>query len=438
MPIEDVLDIDATDDLYCLSSNGVAAIRRVLGYLTRQITYLYEAVDDAYYLGATDLEFQDILDEVSRLEGQLMSPCDFSEIVTAIDANTAAIAALQCICTQMDAGRVGDVFGPDVSGLIDGGLARPIMDVPSETIPAQGDDDACAIAQLYWSWTFEVITEQILPAWDSAFDDLIPILAGIIGEIIGPAPGDGIPIYAVAELLQELIEIGYSSARENLINWLYAVKEEWVCEAYSLIKEGSSSSAIAQAVKDGIIDTALDISFGDKVVLAFFGGPWAVSLAKRAFENETIWAADNVEPGFCADCEPSEFEYNVTIPCVEVDWLTGDPPTCHNGMPRCYASAGFIRHIGGTLRPAATDLNRYQVKVLGDGGPTPIVVNATLYLPHTGGQIPLFTGETVGDGETKTIEGTFNTPYPGELHQLQVTNSPNFLYVLEYGFAPPE
>lgn len=329
IPLENMFDSAGQYALYCLPVDMAEALAWLLPYLEREVTYVYEPLDDKYYLGPLGVEMASILDMVAETEELIMSPCDFSTIVDAIGSLTASVTALQCVCDTLASQAIPEAWGGDLQSEIEAGRLYPGYELPTLDIPSQGAVDACGIAQLYWAWMFETMTEYFLPAWRTTFDDIIPVVfAAIAGFTTGGAAA--IPAWGFAELLQELIEIGYDSAEADLLNWMYGVKEDWVCLAYDMLKEGSTDKAIAAAVKSNIIDVADDISFGDRTIVAFFGGPWSLRNGRQAWIDQTAWAVQNTEAGYCDACEPLAEGCVSLEPCTLAHWAGN--VECHNGL----------------------------------------------------------------------------------------------------------
>jgi hypothetical protein len=354
--------------IYCLPVDGVQALQRIAPYLKREVTYIGEYITNKQFKGPTASEMQAIIDLVGQLEVALMSECGFEEITEAIERNTDAILALQCICTNLMRNGSSGVMGDNIEELIDGGEVIPSVEIPQVTYPPQAQADACAIAQLYYNWTWEVVTETVLPAMRGTFDHLVPVLAALVGSATG---GIGfIPMYLIAEAIQELIEIGYNAAETNLVNWLFSVKEDWVCLAYNMLLDGSTDREIADAVKVEITDPSEDISFGDKVIVSFVGAAWSVQAAAKAWDNQTTWAIQNVTPGFCEDCEEPPDPQCIILDCDPGHWNTFGVPSrlgCDGGKPYC--AGGYIRWLPSSLPvPAEEYTLEIEWTAKGDSG----------------------------------------------------------------------
>lgn len=329
VPLEVMFNEPGEYAFYCLPKDGVSLLRRILDYGHRQITYIDEVIDNTSYLVPDSATMVLINDIVEKTGVGLMSECNIDLVIDAIDRNTAAIEALQCVCVSLQRNQSGELWGNDVVQYLQDGTVIPTTDQPDESITAQQDADACAIAQLYYAFAFEVITETVLPAAASTFDTLIPILAGVIAGIASGGMA-AIAMYGVAELVQELIELQYVVAEENYRNWLWSVKDEWICEAYQMLKDGANASSIAATIAATVIEPSTEISFGDKLVTKLFGGILAVRNAKAAWEGQTSWAQNNVTPGYCAICpEPVPSGCLAFEECDLAAW-TGGSVDCSN------------------------------------------------------------------------------------------------------------
>lgn len=334
----------------CMTEGDIELVRLLLAYAKRRINWYAGAITSAsYYLGVTDNEMETITDRVQDLEGRLMTVICSQDIVDAIDRNTTAITELQCICTSLkDAYKTG-TFSESMQQLLDNGTVEPVLTWPDETISAQQDNAACAIAQLYWRFTYETMTEVVLPAARTTFDDLLPLLAGFIGGVI-TTPVGGIAVYAIAEMVQELLELGYTVSEENYINWLLSVKEEWVCAAYFMLKDGANASAIASKVNQEVITPSTEISLGDKVATRVLGSTYAVRQAKQAWAEQSSWALNNVDPGFCTSCEePLPANCTSFKPCTLTDWNIPDSQwlVCNGDYPQ--VRGGYSIFTAATL-----------------------------------------------------------------------------------------
>jgi hypothetical protein len=308
--------------LTCLSEGDIELIRCLLGYARRRIQWAYNLDPlPAYYEGVTDEEFEGITDKLDDLEGRLMGVVCLPELVEAIEGLGEDLqAALNCICEMARAGSTDRMYGEDLQGLIDSGQVEWSAVWENQAFGAQEDEDACAIAQLYWQATFEMMTEIVLPAARVAFDYLIPAIAALI---VGFGTGGFglLAVYAIAEMVQELLETGYEVSETNYVNWLVSVRQEWVCEAYNVLLEGGNAETVYNAVKTAVIDAAEDISTGDKIATRVFGGMLAINSALGAWSEQSQWALENVDEGFCDECpEPPDEYYQSVLPCVDEDW----------------------------------------------------------------------------------------------------------------------
>jgi len=358
VPQEFMLNEAGQWGLVCLPLDGISLLKRIIEYGYRRVTYVASVIDEQRFYTPNDENWALITEVVARTEEGLAMTCQFDDIVSAIDANTAAITALQCICENLSgltqlvsSDRISSIWGDTLLDGIDDGRYLPSVTQPTLTIGAQSDSNACAIAQLYYAFTYETMTEIILPSWRAVFDDLLPLLAGAVGTMTG-GPAVGIAVYGVAELLQELIEVGYDIAESNLINWMLSAKDDWVCTAYNSLLLGGTNISVAGDVYNSIISPSGELSFGDKAMLKLFGGPWALQAAYTAHSEASTWAINNVVAGYCDDCNPVVgFEFTGT-PCATATLVftlcTEDTASFNSGNG--LATPGFTPEETGDYR----------------------------------------------------------------------------------------
>jgi hypothetical protein len=432
IPVETMVSDAGKWAWYCLPVDGVQALQRIAPYLRRYVTYVNEVISDKQFYGPTDAQMESIVDLVGQLEVALMSECGTEDIVTAIEANTSAILALQCICARLAENTSQGVLGDDIVTLIDNGEVIPSVTIPQETYPPQAQSDACAIAQLYYAWVYEVITETVLPALRGTFDYLVPVLAGLVGSATG---GIGfIPMYLIAEFIQEIIEIGYDAAETDLINWLWAVKDDWICTAYDLLLAGATDRDIASAIAAQVIDPAVDPSYGDKVIVKAIGAAWSVQAAATAFANSTQWAQDNVTPGYCSVCTPVDPECNVFPPCIPGDWTESTPGVlgCEDGYP--WVNSGWAIHETAAVTQPAADFI-CEIEWIAKGGPARLQFN----LWSTPGDVQIAGGlsSPLAEGYTRVDSWQLNSPGTiGEILRLQLVQAAYYAKIKRYCIRP--
>lgn len=354
VPVDTMFTSPGEYGLYCLPIDGAQALARIAPYLDREVTYVDEVIDERLFYGPYEADLYQIRDLLGELEVQLMSPCDFSPIVTELQAIASAVNALQCVCSAMTRTETATPWGGLLPDYLDSGQAYPGYELPEQAVPSQSDPDSCGIAQLYWAVAQQTLTETLLPAAASTFDTFVPILYALVqGWTTGPAAI--LPAYGVAETVQELLELGYAGSQENLVNWLYGVKQDWVCLVYNMLQEGTSDKAISQALRNNIIYPAEDLSPGDKLAVAFCSAQWAFRIAKQAWADQTVWAIQNSEPGYCDPCDPYPENCTALYPCNLSDWILSIPGVsliCNGDYPQCRQS--WSRYTAGIVQVPST------------------------------------------------------------------------------------
>lgn len=333
-----VLSPTENEILVCLDGAELAILRTLLAYGTRRITWVAEYRQEDY-LTPTDEDFDTILAKVADLEEKLMSgTCE--DLVTALEAIGASVAltndwletidgtlgdglanlpdvvtALECICGRIETAQINVTVSPT---WVDAPDATDYMDwsttAPDTSVGPQADQDACDLAQAWYQCGFEFSTEVLLPVLRFGFDKVIPAAAAALSFWTGGvAVPVAIGVYALAELIQELLELGYDAAEANLQNWLFVHKEDIVCLLYSGLKNGGSGQALWSTVQSSLVAPAGDLSAGDKFLISFAFGTVGLLGAKVAKEQNSAWYQSVPEAGYCDSCEDP--------PVVGDDWI---------------------------------------------------------------------------------------------------------------------
>lgn len=302
IPVEEVLNSAFGDCLVCLTGGQLNLIRNLLQYADRRSTFVSE-YHERYYLAPTTEEWDALQAVVAELERNMMNceqfSADLAELLSRVRSLTSLTPGAWPVGAE-EAFPYDDTVGDD------------------ELTPAEAE--ACAIAQLWFEWGYQVITEHVLPATRWGFDYMVPAVAAFIAGAIGGPPA-ALGVYAVAELIQELLEILYDGAETNLVNWMTTNKKAIVCSLWPDLVVGGDASDIWAITKAAIIDTAEDISAGDKLILHLFMGSWAGSNAERAFTAVTEWATSNVIEDYCLDCPYLwDIDWDYIFPPCPQDW----------------------------------------------------------------------------------------------------------------------
>lgn len=337
IPVNECLDSAFGDCVVCLTGGQLNLVRNLLQYAYRRSTFV-SIYEEQFYWAPSETQWDDLQALVADLEGKLMDCETFSNMLAEI------LARLR-----------NDLSLPEPPFTEDESDAFPISDeLGDDDVGEQTQSDACAIAQLWYQWGLEVITESVLPATRFGFDYLVTAIAGFIGLAVGGPPA-AMGLYLVAEFIQELLEILYDGAETNLLNWLASNKDDIVCSLYWGLQEVGNASDIWAITKSAVLDGAEGISDGDKLIINLFMGTWAGSNASRAWTAQTQWAQDNVTPGYCASC-PSDydFEYHYVFPPCPGDWVSNGPyAVCWNDYPGCHQYAD-VNH-GEWYGPSTTE-----------------------------------------------------------------------------------
>jgi hypothetical protein len=327
-----VIDSDLGDELVCLTGPQLEMLRNLVSYLHRRSTFVSEYRENSY-LAPTNAEWDAIQTEVAELEYTLMG-CP--EIVTQLQAIAAAV---QCLCNKQSVvPTMSPIVTPMVEDYIEDGGLQYENPYPSETVI---DDDRCAVAQLAWQQSWEMLTEYIQPTQDKTVDILLPAVMVVLAIWIG-TPALGIPVGILLALLWNVIEVWVEGQLMNVANALFAAREDLVCAVY----EGLAFDfRTAEENAAEVIDALPGFSPIDKLVMRSFYAPWAFKLCAVGWENQTDWAVINVTPGYCLVCpdNPGIVSFDVTWPPCEGPMFQDSGFCAPNGRLCAFELAGLGR-----------------------------------------------------------------------------------------------
>jgi hypothetical protein len=386
LPYDKLASSELDDGLFFLSGSQLWVLRSLLGYAHRRISWVSE-YRSSDYLTPTPEEWDDVEAFVAELEDSLMTNC-CDDIVTALGAldttlqangtllNTIAtalqaqgvtlsdlegsvsdvagdtpgiVAALECICakeTQTLINITVPADWPDYPGATDAfdwGTNNPI-----ETADPQANQEACELATAWYQAGFEWMTEAVLPALRFGFDKLIPAAAAAIAVWTG---GVGLPaaigVYAAAELIQELLELGYDAAEANIENWLYAHKQDIICPLYVGLVSGGTSVDLWDPIQADLVEPAPDLSAGDKFMIGVVMRYWGLGSALAAQAQASAWYTSIQTPGYCDACTGT-YSVEFVVPPCPGNWYFGGGTVCggagiaQNNGDSCNAEPAWI------------------------------------------------------------------------------------------------
>jgi hypothetical protein len=369
----------------------------MLKYAYRRSTWVDEYRENTY-LAPDNAQWDDIETFLGDLESALMSDC-CDAIVTAIEGITSQLvtngeqltaitseldeielvignleAPLACICAKDPTINVSAIVSPtwpdypDADKVFQWGTTQPVAD-----IPALVDEDACKLAQCWYSAGFELVTEVFLPIFQAGYGDLLPAAATALAFFTG---GTTLPVligvYALTDLLQELGEIAWEAAQANLINWMFVHKQDIVCELYTGLKDGGTGTAVWQPVADNVVEPAPDLSAGDKVLINFWYGIVGGYAARIAQTVNSEWYQSVPEAGYCSACPTDDQVFTYTWPpCPNGSWYgTGvcwNTRWCFNHGKYGNAETYLPAPATGTWNKVVWDLEWSSAKAAGWG-----------------------------------------------------------------------
>lgn len=308
------------DELWvCLDGSQVEMLRNLTQYLHRRSTFA-EAYDAFGYFAPDNDDWDTIQAIVADLEEKLMGCADL-------------IASLNSI-----ARAIKGITGPSsttpgmVEAFVDSGELQYEDDYGTDTIV--GDAKQCAIAQLTYSFAYEMITEVFQPIQDKLSDVMMPIALVAVASWIG-TPVIGIPVGLILAMIWAAIESWEEGQLVNVVNGLVSAKDELVCALFTGLQVDQQTAYLAVAV---VIETLpawspIDISLGKTLF-----SPFVMNQVEKAYDNVTTWAVNNVEAGFCDDCLPfiigSDWYAKVVLPTAGTIEFDHVPP--EGWEPGCY------------------------------------------------------------------------------------------------------
>ena len=343
IPLADLTDSPLPDGLYYLTGAQLGVVRTLLQYAHRRITWVSEYGEQTYLTPTTE-EWDDVELFIADLEEAFMTSC-CQELLDAIAGLQATANTIASGVASIDAGiATSNGWLEDINTVLELILAKQehtevtvtvnpdweqIPDVenyfrwgysaPDQTVPAQVDAEACALAQAWYQAGFEWMTEVVLPVMRFGFDKVLPATTALLAVITG---GATIPVamgvYTIAEVIQELLETAYDVAETNLENWLLANKDELVCPMYVALSSGATMSTTWPDIYNDIVAPSGDLSAGDKFLISFCYRVLAMPSAYVAKQQDSQWYQASYTPGFCDSCPqpPIVGATWYAIPCV--------------------------------------------------------------------------------------------------------------------------
>jgi len=317
-----VLSSDIDDTLICLTGPDLEMLRNLTQYLHRHSTFVSEYHEQHYTAPSND-EWDELQAIVAELEDKLMG-CE--NIVTQLQNIALALQQL-------------NQYTPATPTMLGYYSDEGYLQVPDDygDLLVEVDAERCAIAQLCWSFAWELLTETIQPAQAKAMDVLFPLAMGAIASWVGTTELL-IPTGSVFKLIDAAVDVYTEGKLMDVANSLYSARQELICAVYEGI-ETSARSASAQA--GAVIEELPGWSPIDIMLGKLMYSPWIIDRMALAWDNQTAWATNNVDPGQCIDCEE---------PIIGSDWIAyrlpvplGDVVIDHT-TPGAYWEYGNVCH----------------------------------------------------------------------------------------------
>jgi len=391
--------------LICLTGPQVEMLRNLTQYLHRRSTFAQDYEQD-YYLAPNNEDWEVIETIVAELEGNLMSDC-LNDLIVAIEAQTAVIdAMMQCVCTSTAYQQNIASQLPGLSGYVDQTLVNYLA--PGETegnpINPATDTEKCELAQAMYYYIYDAFTEDILPFANASADTLTGLIVAtstfaLLGGFLG------LPVVILGYVVSGVVAWAIDGAISSIINWLLAIKDEYVCVLYNAYPD----YALASQGASTLIDDDGTLSYLEKNMLkSLMASSWHMTWVSKDQQTNGTWDSYFIA-GQCDDCVPPDPECQ-TLDCAGGNW--GDIPpgvlACESGTP--YALNAFpIRWLGGSPTQPAAGF-KLQVNWTAMGASGNAILGCDLRSDVTEHQINVSPPASQPVGETTTSEWTLSSP----------------------------
>ncbi|MCW4048260.1 MAG: hypothetical protein NWE89_00855, partial [Candidatus Bathyarchaeota archaeon] len=251
---ERILDPQFDDVLICLTGAQVEMLRNLTQYLHRRSTFA-QNYTKSYYLAPNNDDWDEISSIVANLEEGLMG-CGIEELTAVLEA------MMECIC-DLSARTTSDIPLPvnDNAGTLAPDLAEETA-ISGTGVPGT-DVTKCELANVAWGFTFQFITETLLPFANGVADATTAAIAAttLFAVVSG---GLGLSLALVAALFAAIVQYLLDSATSNIINWMISNAQESVCALYNGLFSGGYELAADNMTT--LIDGS-GLPLGDKMML---------------------------------------------------------------------------------------------------------------------------------------------------------------------------
>lgn len=313
---ERILDPQFDDVLICLTGAQVEMLRNLTQYLHRRSTFA-QNYTKSYYLAPNNDDWDEISSIVANLEEGLMG-CGIEELTAVLEA------MMECIC-DLSARTTSDIPLPvnDNAGTLAPDLAEETA-ISGTGVPGT-DVTKCELANVAWGFTFQFITETLLPFANGVADATTAAIAAttLFAVVSG---GLGLSLALVAALFAAIVQYLLDSATSNIINWMISNAQESVCALYNGLFSGGYELAADNMTT--LIDGS-GLPLGDKMMLKLtLTSSWFLRAMQYQIDELAIDPAD-YDDYSCGAC--AEYEYYWPGAGCPDGLLTGN--RCREGYP---------------------------------------------------------------------------------------------------------
>jgi len=291
---ERILNPEFSDTIICITGAQVEMLRNLTQYLHRRSTFSQDNQKD-YYLAPNNDDWNTISYVVADLEETLMG-CDIESLIAVLEIMTECVCALSSRATSdvpLPVNDNGSTLAPDLAtetAISNTGV--PVTDILK-----------CELANVLWGFTFQFITETLLPFANGVADATTAAIAAttLFAIISG---GLGLSLALVAALFYAIVQYLLDSATSNLINWMVSNAQESVCELYNGLYNGGYELA-ASNMTTFIDDSGLPL--GDRMMLKLtLTSTWFFRAMQYQIDELAIDPAD-YDDYSCDACLPPDY-----------------------------------------------------------------------------------------------------------------------------------
>ncbi|MEE8599285.1 MAG: hypothetical protein V3S69_07265, partial [Dehalococcoidales bacterium] len=143
----------------------------------------------------------------------------------------------------------------------------------------------CELAQSMYYYVFDAYTETILPFADTSADSMTAILVGL-SAFSALSGFIGLPVAVLAAIVTVLISWAIEGSIANFTNWLWSIRDEYICTLYLYYPDYAAAAAAVSA----LIDAQDSISYLDRsLAKGFMASAWHMTWTALEQQTNGTW-----------------------------------------------------------------------------------------------------------------------------------------------------